>query len=212
MSTKTHQEPNTDDLIERASRGDDNAGQQLLARHRKRLRQMVALRMSRQLAARMDPSDVVQETLMAAALKLSDYLRTRPLPFYPWLRQLAFDRLVELNRHHLRAKKRSVGREEPGVLELPEDSALELASRLATESVSPSQSLMREELRGRVQAALDRLPARDREILVLRHLEHLSMRECAATLGVTEGAARVRHLRALERLRTTLEADEEGQP
>src|SRR5207248_2269319 len=98
-----------------ASRGDARARQQLLARHQNRLRQMVAYRMDRRLAARIDPSDVVQETLLDAALKLSDYLRDRPLPFYPWLRQLAFDRLVELNRLHLRAKKRSVRREEPGI-------------------------------------------------------------------------------------------------
>jgi RNA polymerase sigma-70 factor (ECF subfamily) len=94
----TRHEPDTDDLIARASRGDGQAGQQLLARHRRRLRQMVALRMSRRLAARVDPSDVVQETLMAAALRLADYLRARPLPCYPWLGQLAFDRLVDLNR------------------------------------------------------------------------------------------------------------------
>ncbi len=209
---KTHHEPETEELIERASQGDARAGQLLLARHRKRLRQMVALRMDRRLAARVDPSDVVQDALMDAALKLADYLRTRPLPFYPWLRQLAFDRLVELNRLHVRAKKRSVSREEPAPLELPDDSAAELAGRLAAGGGGPSHALMREELRGRVQAALQRLPPRDREVLVLRHLEHLSVKECAAALGITQGAAKVRHLRALERLRGLLEAGGEGRP
>jgi RNA polymerase sigma-70 factor (ECF subfamily) len=205
---KVQPDPDTDELIERASRGDAGAGQQLLARHRKRLRQMVGFRMNRRLAARVDPSDVVQETLMAAAIKLADYLQTRPLPFYPWLRQLAFDRLVELNRLHLRAKKRSVGREEPGFLDLPDDSAVELASRLAADGASPSQSLVRDELRAAVQAALQRLQPRDREILVLRHLEHLSVKECAAALGISESAAKVRHLRALERLRGALDTGE----
>lgn len=207
-----HQEPDTNDLIERASRGDERAGQQLLARHRKRLRQMVALRMDRRLAARVDPSDVVQEALMTAALRLAEYLRCRPIPFYPWLRQLAYDRLVELSRLHLRSKKRSVSREEAGVLDLPEDSAADLAGRLATDGISPSQSLLRDELRARAQAAVHRLAPRDREILVLRHLEHLSMSECAAALGIAVGTAKVRHLRALERLRSLLETDGEGRP
>ncbi len=208
----THHEPDTEVLIERAAGGDARAGQLLLARHRRRLRRMVALRMDRRLAARVDPSDVVQDALMAAALRLPEFLRSRPLPFYPWLRRLAFDRLVELNRLHLRAKKRSVSREEAGVWDLPEDSAAELAGRLADGGVGPSQSVLRDELRSRIRQGLLRLPDRDREILVLRHLEQMTVKECAASLGITEGAAKVRHLRALERLRELLEADGEGRP
>jgi RNA polymerase sigma-70 factor (ECF subfamily) len=209
---KTDREPDTDALIERAGGGDARAGQQLLARHRRRLRRMVALRMDRRLAARVDPSDVVQDALMDAALKLPDFLRRRPLPFYPWLRQLAFDRLVELNRRHLRAQKRSINREEPGVLELPEDSAIELATKLVAAGSSPSQSLLREELRGRVQEAFTRLPERDREVLVLRHLEQLSAAECAAALGLTESGFKSRHVRALDRLRSLLATAGEETP
>jgi RNA polymerase sigma-70 factor (ECF subfamily) len=208
----THHQPDTGELIERAEAGDARAGQQLLARHRKRLRRMVALRMDRRLAARVDPSDVVQETLMDAALRLPDYLRRRPLPFYPWLRQLAFERLVELNRRHVRAQKRSVQREEPGLLELPEDSAVELAGQLAGASGSPSQALVREELRGRVQEALARLSAKDRDVLVLRHLEQLSAADCAATLGLTESGFKARHVRALDRLRRLISAAGGGSP
>jgi RNA polymerase sigma-70 factor (ECF subfamily) len=62
---------------------------------------MVAVRIDRRLAARVDPSDLVQEVLMDAHEKLSDYLRKRPLPFYPWLRPLACERLVRLHRRHL---------------------------------------------------------------------------------------------------------------
>ena len=86
--------PDTDLLLDRAAAGDGRARQELLARHRKRLRRMVALRLDRRLAARVDPSDVVQEALADAARKLDGYLRDRPLPFYPWLRQLAGERLV----------------------------------------------------------------------------------------------------------------------
>jgi RNA polymerase sigma-70 factor (ECF subfamily) len=56
-----------------------------------------------------------------------------------------------------------------------------------------------------VQAALLRLPERDREVLVLRHLEQLSVAESAAVLGVSPGAVKVRHVRALERLRALLD-------
>jgi RNA polymerase sigma-70 factor (ECF subfamily) len=171
---------------------------------------MVALRLDRRLAARFDPSDVVQEALADAAGKLSDYLRRRPLPFYPWLRQLAWERLVQLHRRHVLAGKRSVTREEAGVLDLPEDSAVELAQRLAAAGASPSDHLLREELRERVQQALSHLAPRDREVLVLRHLEQLSTREVAAVLDLSEAAVKARHIRALERLHRLLGGGPEG--
>jgi RNA polymerase sigma-70 factor (ECF subfamily) len=203
----TSHDPDTEELVDRACRGDEEARQQLLVRHRKRLRQMVALRMDRRLMARIDPSDVVQEALTDAAQELSDYLRDRPLPFYPWLRQLAWDRLIELHRRHLHAQKRTVRREDADFLALPDESAVQLAQRLLAPGSSPSEQLLREELRGRVQAALGQLPARDREILVLRHLEQLSTKETASVLCITPGAVKTRHLRALQRLRELLGAD-----
>jgi RNA polymerase sigma-70 factor (ECF subfamily) len=192
-------------LIERVAGGDGAARQQLLARHRARLRRMVAVRLDRRLAARVDPSDVVQEVLAEAARRLPDYLRDRPLPFYPWLRQMALERLVELHRRHVQAQRRSVRREEAGLLALPDESAEELADRLVASASSPSQHLLQREARERVRAALGQLPAADRELLELRHLEQLSVAETAAVLSISTGAAKTRHLRALQRLRGLLE-------
>jgi RNA polymerase sigma-70 factor (ECF subfamily) len=199
--------PDTDHLLDLAQKGEPGARQQLLARHQHRLRKMVGLHLDRKLAARLDPSDVVQETLAEADRKLAAYLRDRPLPFYPWLRQIARERLVKLHRRHLSAKKRSARREEPDVLELPEESVFELASRLVAPGSAPSKHLLREELRHRVHKALAELRDTDREVLVLRYLEQLSTRETAAVLGISEGAVKVRHLRALERLRKHLGDD-----
>jgi RNA polymerase sigma-70 factor (ECF subfamily) len=155
--------------------------------------------MDRRLAARVDPSDVVQDALAEADRRLTDYLVREPLPFYPWLRRLALDRLGDLYRHHIRAGKRSVRREEEQAL--PDESALELARRLLAPGSSPSKHLLRKELHARVRQALHGLTERDREVLVLRHLEHLSVRQTAEVLGLTEGAVKSRHLRAVERLR-----------
>jgi RNA polymerase sigma-70 factor (ECF subfamily) len=199
--------PDTDELIQLARGGDPGARDRLLARHRPRLRRMVRLHLDPRLGARLDPSDVVQEALAEADRRLEDYLRQPPLPFYPWLRQIALDRLRDLRRRHVRAGKRSVTREEPGVLGLPDESAAELAARLIDLGSSPSRSLLRQELRERVRAALGRLPARDREVLVLRHLEEMPVREVAAVLGAGEGAVRMRLVRALGRLRDLLDQD-----
>jgi RNA polymerase sigma-70 factor (ECF subfamily) len=206
-------EPDTDHLLDRAGHGDGDARKQLLTRHRGRLRAMVAARLDRRLAARLDPSDVVQEALAEAARRLDDYLRERPLPFYPWLRQLAWDRLVKEHRAHVARARRSVRREELGVLRLSDESVAELAQRLASSASSPSRHALRVELEGRVRAALALLSAADREVLVLRYLEQLPLREVAAVLGLGTSAVKMRHFRALERLRALLEAGhQEGQP
>jgi RNA polymerase sigma-70 factor (ECF subfamily) len=196
--------PDTEQLIEQASQGDRVARQQLLVRHQDRLRRMVRVRMDRRLAARVDPSDVVLEALADADRKLSDYLQRRPLPFYPWLRRLAWERLVKLHRRHIRAGIRSVCREDGGLPGLPDESALELARRLIAPGSSPSERVVRDEERGRVQAALARLSEVDREVLVMPYLEGLPNAEIGAALGLSEGAVKMRHLRALERLRGLL--------
>jgi RNA polymerase sigma-70 factor (ECF subfamily) len=196
--------PDTEQLVERAAHGDAAARQQLLTRHRPRLRRMVAVRLDRRLAARVDPSDVVQETLAEAARNLSDYLRRRPLPFYPWLRQLAAQRLGEVHRHHLGARKRTVTREEPGDWTLPDASAAALAERFVASGTSPSGHLLRAEQAERVRTALTGLAPTVCEVLVLRHLEGLSIAEVATALGITVEAAKKRHVRALEQLRDRL--------
>jgi RNA polymerase sigma-70 factor (ECF subfamily) len=71
-------------------------------------------------------------------------------------------------------------------------------------NTSPSNQAVRKELQSRVRAALNELGERDREVLILRYLEQLSTDEIAAIMGSTPGAIKVRHLRALERLRALL--------
>ena len=194
--------PDTDELLARVGRGDVAARGQLLDRHRGRLRRMVAVRIDPRLAARVDPSDVVQETLAEAHRRLDDYLAGRPMPFYPWLRQLAQDRLADLHRRHVRAARRAVGREEPAGPALSDASVADLARRLhRVGSPGRARPLAAANRPAVVRAALARLPDTDREVLVLRHLEQLTPREIAAVLGVSEAAVYTRQLRALERLR-----------
>jgi RNA polymerase sigma-70 factor (ECF subfamily) len=208
----TQAQPDTEELLRRAGQGDRRARGALLERHRGRLRRMVALRLDPRLAARVDPSDVVQETLAEADRRLDSYLRERPLPFYPWLRQLAWDRLIEQHRRHVRAGRRTVTREVPPAPGLSGASALELAELLLAPAGTPSAAAQRQELGERVRAALDSLPEPDREVIVLRYLEELPAREVGSVLGISEAAAKKRALRALQRLRDRLPGESPGGP
>jgi RNA polymerase sigma-70 factor (ECF subfamily) len=156
------------------------------------------------LSARIDPSDVVQEALAEAYTRLPRYLQERPVSFYPWLRQIAWQRLVKLHRAHISAGKRSVEREREAIVPLSDASVLELAEQLTSSGTEPGQRLVRQEIRERVRAALDQLRPQDRELLVMRYLEHLSMKEISEVLLVTPAAAKMRHARALLRLEVIL--------
>jgi RNA polymerase sigma-70 factor (ECF subfamily) len=206
----SNDQPDTDGLLAQVEAGHGSAIDALCNRHRGRLRRMVSVRMDPRLTARLDPSDVVQEALAEAARRLPAYLRERPLPFYPWLRQIAWERLVHLHDRHVRAQKRSVAREERLELPLPEQSAVQLANRLVAAGASPSGRALQAEMQSRVRRALDQMPPHDREVLVMWHLEELSVREIAALLELSEAGVKSRHRRALERLVRVLENREDG--
>jgi RNA polymerase sigma-70 factor (ECF subfamily) len=200
-------DPDTAELVDQVRRGDRSAARsaanRLLGQHRERLRRMVAVRIDDRLATRVDPSDVVQEVLMVASQRLPQYVSNPSIPFYPWLRQIAWNCLVDLYRRHVLAGRRSVDREQqPGI---SDTSAALLADQLLASGSSVLGRLLRKELRARVRAVLGQLSAEDREILLLRHLEQLTMAECAAVTGISETAATQRQLRALKRLRRLLE-------
>lgn len=202
-------DPETEGRLQEAAGGDIQALHWLLERHRARLRRMIAVRLDDRLSARLDPSDVVQETLLDAARKLDDYLRDRPLPFYPWLHRLASERLTQAHRYHLRTLRREAGRERSGG-SWAGASAARLAGILAASGSSPSKHLVREEERQEICRALGELSEQDREVLVMRYLDQLPFAEIAAILAITESGARVRHYRALQRLGPLLHTSHEG--
>jgi RNA polymerase sigma-70 factor, ECF subfamily len=198
----------TEHLLKEAAAGDTAAIERLLERHRARLRRMVALRLDDRLASRVDASDVVQEALSDAARKLADYARDRPLPFYPWLHRLAAERLAAVYRRHWRSKARSVAREEAAAFAWPDSSAQLMVDGLVASDTAPSHALLREEQRQHVHAALRKMAPIDREILMMHYLEELNFPEIAAILDIGEGAAKMRHLRALRRIRALMASDD----
>jgi RNA polymerase sigma-70 factor (ECF subfamily) len=196
--------------LDDAAGGDQKAASALFRLHRPRLRQMIVVQLDARLRARVDPSDIVQEALVEAHRRLPEYLKGRPIPFYPWLRQLAWDQLLKVHRQHLSAKRRNVRREASPDWELSDDSINRLAQCLLTDETSQLQRILDEEMHNRIRKALDRLANEDRKVLVLRFLEQLSTAETAAVLGLSESAVKMRQLRALERIKNLLTGEESG--
>jgi RNA polymerase sigma-70 factor (ECF subfamily) len=163
---------------------------------------MVHVRLDPRLAARLDPSDVVQEALTEATERYPEYQRNPTMSPYLWLRFLTLQRLNILYRRHLATHMRSANREV--VMPEFEVSSVVLAQWLVDDGTSPSESAAKREQQLRLRDALEAMSPQDREILSLRHFEQLSSEEAAQVLGITLSAASRRYYRALERLREIL--------
>lgn len=68
----------------------------------------------------------------------------------------------------------------------------------------PSEELQRKQLREALKRALESLPPKYREVLILRDVRHLNIQETAQVLGITEGCVKTRLLRARFHMRDAL--------
>jgi RNA polymerase sigma-70 factor (ECF subfamily) len=199
--------PNTDDtqhLIDEARQGDATAVDRLLTRHRESLRRMVGMRLDPALAARVDASDIVQDVLLEAHRRLTDYLRNPAMPFHLWLRHIAKDHIIDAHRRHRQAQRRSLDREQSLFNPGPGDSSVDWAMQFVDPEKTPASAVIRHEMERRVQEAINQLGEDDREIILMRYVEQLSNQDVAAALGLTEAAASMRCLRAVRRLQAAL--------
>jgi RNA polymerase sigma-70 factor (ECF subfamily) len=87
---------------------------------------------------------------------------------------------------------------------MPEASSATIAAGLLGSDSEPCDHCARAELYSRVVEALDVLDPLDREVLTLRHFEHLTGPEVSEVLGISPAAAGKRYIRALSRLRRVI--------
>ncbi len=193
------------DLIRGIEGGDPAAINRLMERHRDSVRRMIQMRLDQAVARRVDASDVVQDVLLEASQRMTEYIRNPTMPFHLWLRQLAKDRVIDMHRRHRGAQRRSVDREQVlSNLGSDERSAADLVSLLRDTELTPAAATVRREMQQRFLDALAQLDDNDREIILMRHFEHLGNGEVAQALGLSPPAAGMRYLRAIRRLRELL--------
>jgi len=181
------------DLIDGLRRGDEDAFRTLVTTHLPRLR-AVALRIVRDAHL---AEDCVQEAFVRA-LRSLDRFRGESL-LGTWLHRIVVNAcLDELRRRPLTA----------GDADLAGPAFDGTGCRVEPPGPpmrSPEELVGTERERRQVHAAIDRLPEDYRTVLVLRDIEELSTREAAESLGISEGAVKVRLHRARGALKVLLE-------
>jgi RNA polymerase sigma-70 factor (ECF subfamily) len=168
---------------------------EVFLRHRARLLPMIRNRLDANLLSRLDAEDVLSEAYLVAERRWQKEMPSEERCFV-WLYAMAMDCIVQAWR-----KQTSGPRDVRRTVPWPEQSSLQLAMCLIDSGTSPSLVCQRQESRDEVAAAVEELREADRQVLWMRHREGLTHKEVAAVLGVSEGAATLRYVRALDRLR-----------
>ncbi len=199
------QEGISQEMLQRAARGDALAVKTLFTKYRMRLKRMVHLRLNRRLQGRVDDSDIIQEAFAEGARKLPEYAQAPILPFYLWLRHLTGLKLVEVHRRHLGTKLRDAEQEvslhRGG---LPGANSVSLAAFLLGTMTSVSEAAIKAEKRVALQEALNEMDPLDREVIALKHFEQLTISEIAQVLELSRATAGRHYLQAIKRLRVVL--------
>lgn len=191
LPAESHQQVSTVDVSDLAAvvlsavSGERRAVDRLLALIRPLVVRYCRARVGRQERSFASADDVAQEVCLAVLTALPTY-QDQGRPFLAFVYGIAAHKVADAHRAAAR------NRAEP-VAEVPDAPELD---------AGPEQRAMREELSNRMAELLRVLPAKQREILVLRVMVGMSAEETAVMVGSTPGAVRVSQHRALARLRT----------
>ena len=178
-------------------------GQQF-ERFRHYLKLLARLQLGARLSARIDPSDVVQQTLMEAFQKRDQFRGTTSAEETAWLRKILARNVADALRT-AESLKRDVSRERSLDEQLDQSSA-RLGAWLALEQPTPSEHAQLHEHAILLADALTRLPESQREALILQYWQGCSLAEIGAALGRTPSAVAGLLKRGLKQLRAELDA------
>jgi RNA polymerase sigma-70 factor (ECF subfamily) len=182
------------DLLDRLRRADQAAYEDLVRRHGGRML-AVARRMLRN---EEDARDAVQQAFLSAFRALAKFNGASRLS--TWLHRIVVNSALMTLRSRSRRPEESIEALLPRFLQDGHHEAL-----FTDWGSSIDLSLIRQDTRQRVRAAIDQLPASYRTVLLLRDIEELDTEETARALGLTINAVKIRLHRARQALARLLE-------
>jgi RNA polymerase sigma-70 factor (ECF subfamily) len=190
-------------LLRDAREGASEPLGRLLQLYRNYLTILAATQLDRRLRRRLSPSDLVQETMLAAHRDFAKFQGSTEPQFLAWLRKILINCLYHSIETHVKSKMRDV-RCEVSIDEVT--ARLDRSSMgLADRGTSPSGPVREREQAVAFANELAKLRPQYREVIVLRNLQGLSFEEIAARLNRNGSAVRMLWLRAIEKLRQVYE-------
>jgi RNA polymerase sigma-70 factor (ECF subfamily) len=174
------------DLIERAIMGESSAFGSLYDKYQPNIYRFVLIKVGR----REDAEDITHQAFLHAWQHIRTYTH-RGFPFSSWLYRIARNKVID----HYRTRGR-----EPYLEELDAESFVEETSLHVTLDVRMTLA--------RVHRALKHLKGDQQDVIVMRFVEDLSVKETAAALGKSEGAIKLIQHRAIKELKNVLKSQQ----
>lgn len=175
-------------------------------RFRSYLRLLARSQLDGRLRSKLDPSDIVQQTLFQAHRALADFRGATDAEMAAWLRQILAHNLAHAVRDFGR-DKRNVARER-SLQAAVDASSARLDAWLAAEQSSPSQHAQRNEQVLRLCDALEQLPEAQRDAVRLHYWEECTLAEISSRLEKSPAAVAGLLKRGMRKLRGLLEERE----
>jgi RNA polymerase sigma-70 factor (ECF subfamily) len=176
--------------------------QALLEQWRPYLRTLARMQIESKLQAKIDASDIVQQTLLEAHRGMSRFRGESEQEMGVWLRRILARNLADEVRKFRRGK-RDAGIEQ-SIQAAFADSSLCMERFLTGAISSPDHRAIQNEQLIELAHAMDELPDDQKLAVMLHHLEGRSSGEIAAQMGRTEVAIAGLLRRGLKRLRELL--------
>lgn len=198
-------------VLDRAKKGDESAKGELLNRFRPYLNVIAQRLLDERLQGRMDFSDVVQTTFMEAARDFESFRGDSVESLLAWLRNILKNNVSTAHQQHLAAMKRSARKET--VLRVASESggsSLGMADIIPSESSSPSQRMMRDEAAVVLASCLEQIPETQRDAIRMRYLEGMSLRDISIRMEKSEMAVAGLLKRGLRALREEMAVRQNG--
>jgi RNA polymerase sigma-70 factor (ECF subfamily) len=178
----------------------------ILEPFRKYLRVLAAVHLDSRLRGKLDPSDVVQQTMLRACVGFEQFRGREPGVVAAWLRKILARTLSDAVRDLERAKRDH--HRERSLEEALDHSSARLEGWLTADQSSPSERADKNEQLLRLAEALCGLPDDTREAVVLKHCRDWTLTEIAELLGRTPAAVASLLHRGLKQLRELLHEGE----
>jgi RNA polymerase sigma-70 factor, ECF subfamily len=177
-----------------------------LERYRGYLHVLARLRLGRRLRGRLDPSDLVQQTLLKAH-QASDQCKAQDeASREAWLRRILNNTIADELRRHGRGR-RDAARDRPLLASLDE-SSIRIEAWLQADQSSPSQQAIRQEQLLALAEALESMSEDQRRAIELHHLQGDSLAEVAVRMGRSEASVAGLIRRGLRNLHERLKRGE----
>ena len=201
--------PNVSALIQQARQGDTESRDRLFALCRSYLEIVARSQVESSLRAKVDASDLVQETLLEAFRDFQRFGGHSEQEWLAWLKRILTHNAADFIRRYRGTAKRQARREVP--IRGPQDTTfVHGAAEPAAPSPTPSQEFLRIDDELRVTAALAELPVDYQEVIVLRNLERLPFNEVAERMERSRPAVQMLWIRAIKKLQEALGPEEGG--